>query len=69
MKKRSIKNLALNKRLISNFEIQLTGGLVSDSKTGGCNTISLILACPEPEPITKDVNVCPGPSPITNATC
>lgn len=69
MKKRSIKNLALNKRLISNFEIQLTGGLVSDSKTGGCNTISLILECPEPEPITKDMNVCPGPSPITNTTC
>ena len=69
MKKRSIKNLALNKRLISNFEIQLTGGLVSDSKTGGCNTISLILACPEPEPITKNPDICAGPDKITNTTC
>ncbi|MFK7748929.1 MAG: hypothetical protein AB8B65_11095 [Kordia sp.] len=46
MKKRSIKNLALNKQLISNFEYSITGGLDSDSKTGGCNTITLILACP-----------------------
>jgi len=69
MKKRSITNLALNKQLISNFEYRITGGLDSDSKTGGCNTISLIIECPEPEPITKGQNVCPEPSPITNATC
>ncbi|WP_298513198.1 hypothetical protein [uncultured Kordia sp.] len=62
MKKRSLKNLALNKQAISNFEYCITGGLFPESKTGGCNTVSLILQCPAPEP-TKD----PVPSPITDA--
>ena len=61
MKKRSIKNLLLNKQAISSFQSTISGG-ANYSKTGGCNTISLILQCPISEP-TKD----PVPSPITGA--
>ncbi|MGH1386882.1 hypothetical protein [Kordia sp.] len=61
MKKRSIKNLALNKQSISNFEYSITGGLNSDSKTGGCNTITLIIECPKPAPPAN-----PDPSPSGN---
>lgn len=52
MKKRSLKNLTLNKQSISNFSSKINGGanLGSDSKTGGCNTVSMILMCPAPEP-------------------
>lgn len=61
MKKRSIQNLALNKQSISSFQNSITGGLNSDSKTGGCNTITLIIECPKPEPEPE-----PEPTPSGN---
>lgn len=61
MKKRSLKNLALNKQSISNFQSTLVGGAASDSKTGGCNTVSLILQCPaDPIEVSRPPLLCPG---------
>ncbi|WP_298423556.1 hypothetical protein [uncultured Kordia sp.] len=63
MKKRSIKNLALNKESISNIQSAIFGGdaCSSDTKTtAGADPFTTSIVSDGPLPITADVKDCPN---------